>query len=214
MTARSIPGLNKPLYIELRNLGIAVTLRQESQKHQSVTFWASQSEILKILHKSRIINSLQLRFGSKFYAVHKSDFYKNLRKLNWHIFFPTSTSTETPNYSEYFLPYPKCSSFSSEMYHTTMVEQMLQGFIQKMPAKRQLADIKRKIPDFTSKVTKMLKSNTSSHGPDNEMILVDRKGNFTEPKNFVFENLKELPSIELDIKFNQCQAYLNFNNGK
>jgi hypothetical protein len=95
-----------------------------------------------------------------------------------------------------------------------MVEQMLQGFIQKMPAKRQLADIKRKIPDFTSKVTKMLKSNTRSHGPDNEMILVDRKGNFTEPKNFVFENLKELPSIELDIKFNQCQAYLNFNNGK
>lgn len=206
MIAKSIPGLTDVLHSELKELGIKATLMKKDSTDPYVNFWANQKELTTIIHKCRIVNSLKMKLGPRFYAVHKTDFYKNLRKLNWHSFFPTKTD----NYDEFFLPYPKCKSKGSSLYHTEMVEGMLQSFISKMPQKRKIAEFKANLPLDHHKTRRAIEGIKNEE--HNQLALRDKQGSMSMV-NSSNENLdrKELPTVEADLNYNQCQVYLNFN---
>ena len=149
-----------------------------------------------------------MKVGPSFHTVHKTDFYKNLRKLNWHSFFPTKTDS----YNEFYLPYPKCKSKGSYLYHTEMVEGMLQSFISKMPQKRKIAEFKTKLPLDHHKTRQLIQGIKDEE--TNQLAIADKQGNVTLPKNSPDNNnleLKELPTVEANLDYNKCQVYVNFN---
>lgn len=91
-------GLEKTLIKELISLGIGGKPRKVPGR-KIIEIQGDQEMLWEIMHKSRIVEDIQLRMTQPFLARGEEELDKNLQKLPWHCYLPNpnKSSQSTKN---------------------------------------------------------------------------------------------------------------------
>jgi len=153
--ARSTPGLENTLVKELESFNLKGKSLKSSGIHE-IRFKASQQEMWKLLFYSHTLDHLKLQVGPEFMARGEKELVKGLHKLPWHSFLPFE------KFNEYKLPEVRAKSFSSKLYHETKITELVEKFLNKLPAKfeRHQEFLRQNTPQKASKAKKNLQQNS------------------------------------------------------